>query len=444
MNALEQLAAEQEEMVQKNNLINLDDKKKPELILTKEGTVKKLLSNLREILLFNSRLEGIGFNEFTQEVTINGEPITDEFVSDIRLSVDSKYFVTFSKEDVLEMINSVAREKNTYHPIKQMIQGKEWDGVPRAETIFIDYLGADDIFYTRSVAKKWLVGAVARVFEPGVKFEMVPVLQGKQGIGKSTLASKLGGEFFVDTLASLGKTKDDYQLLIGSWIIELGELSSLNSTDTEKTKNFISAQSDRIRLPYGRITQDYKRTCVFIGTTNTGQFLNDLTGNRRFFPIPLMNEPTKNVFSLDDETIQQIWAEAYTIYQKGENIFLDDPMDEEVADRYREQATEENLFFMYIDDYLEMSVPSTWNSKSQFEKKMYFERYQNENTEEGVQQISKTTAKEIAYVLDLEAKDRNTNSHIKKINLYMENKEDWEKKSVFINGKTKQGFKRIE
>lgn len=416
---------------------------KPKLIHNKEGNVKKIVSNLRKILLLESKLEGIGFNEFTQEVTVNGEAITDEFISDLRLSVDSKYYVTFTKEDVLEMVSSIAREKNSYHPIKQIVESKKWDGVPRVESLFIDYLGADDIHYTRSVARKWLAGAVARIYQPGIKMEIVPVLQGKQGIGKSTLAAKLGGEFFVDTLASLGKTKDDYQLLIGSWIIELGELASLNSTETEKIKSFISARFDKIRLPYAKITQKYYRTCVFIGTTNNAQFLNDLTGNRRFFPIPLPNEPKKDVFSLDNETIQQIWAEAYEFYKNGENLYLDDQLDEDVAEIYREQATEESLFFMHIDDYLEMKVPKEWNSKSLIDKKFYFDRYQREGTEEENFTINKTTAKEIAFMLDIEAKDRNAGAQIKKINLYMDNKEDWKKQSVYINGKTKQGFKRM-
>jgi len=427
-----------EKLEQKNNLINFEGK--PNLVLTKKGTVKKLISNLREILLLEPNLNGIGFNEFTQEITINGEAITDEFIADLRLSVDSKYYITFTKEDVLQMVNSIAREKNSYHPIKQIIEGKEWDGISRAETIFIEYLGADDISYTRAVARKWLAGAIARIYEPGIKMEIVPVLQGKQGIGKSTLAGKLGGAFFVDTLASMGNTKDDYQLLIGSWIVELGELSSLNSTNTEKVKSFISARFDKIRLPYATIPQKYYRTCVFIGTTNNGQFLNDLTGNRRFFPIPLPNKPTKDVFTLDDETMRQIWAEAYSFYKNGENLYLDDQLDEDIAEFYREQATEESLFFINIDDYLEMKVPSSWDSKKMFDKKMYFERYQREGEAEGTSTITKTSAKEIAYILDLEGKDRNSKSQMKKINLYMDSKEDWEKKPVKINGKTQRGF----
>lgn len=427
---------------QKYELHVNDRPKEPKLVLTKEGNVKKLLSNLREILLFEPKLKGIGFNEFTQEVTINNETITDSFISELRLSVDSKYQVTFSKDDVMDMTVSIAKERNSYHPIKQMIESKKWDGTPRAETIFIDYLGADDIHYTRSVAKKWLAGAVARIYEPGIKMEIVPVLQGKQGIGKSTLVSKLGGEYFLDTLASLGNSKDDYQLLIGTWIVELAELASLDSTKTEKVKSFISANFDKIRLPYDKIPSKHYRTSVFIGTTNTGQFLNDLTGNRRFFPIPLQNKPKKDVFSLDNETIQQIWAEAYSLYKNGEKLFLDDQLDVDVADYYRKQATEESLFFIHIDDYLEMKVPKDWNKRSMIDKKIYFERYQQTGEMEGSDTITKTTSKEIAYMLGLEPKDRNANAQMKKINLYMDGKEDWEKKPIKIYGKTHRGYMR--
>src|SRR5699024_5396629 len=352
-------------------------------------------------------------------------PITDEFISDLRLVIDSKFMITFTKDDVTDMVGSIARERNSYHPIKRYIESIEWDGKPRAEKIFIDYLGADNVAYTRSVTRKWLAGAVARIYEPGVKMEMVPVLQGNQGIGKSTLPGKLGDEFFVDTLASMGNTKDDYQLLIGSWIIELAELASLNSSETEKIKSFISARFDKLRLPYGKIPQKYNRTCVFIGTTNNSQYLNDLTGNRRFFPIPLENEPKKDVFSIEDETIQQIWAESLIYYKQGEKLFLDSEDDEAMAEMYRSQAEEESLFFMNIDDFLNMKVTKDWNNLSPNDKKAYFSNLKHLGKQEGTEEIDRTTTKEIAYILDIDPSNRGANPQIKKINLYMDNLDGW-------------------
>lgn len=426
--------------------IATDDKERdtvPDIIKNDKGSTKKILTNLKEMLLFEDMMDGIGFNEFTQEVTTHGEPIDDSFISQLRYSIDSKYYITFNPADVLAIVEIIARERNSYHPIKQIVESKPWDNVQRAETIFIDYLGAEDNSYTRSVARKWLAGAIARVYEPGIKMEIVPVLQGKQGIGKSTLASKLGGDYFVDTLSSLGNTKDDYQLLIGSFIVELGELTGMSNTGVDKVKSFISARFDKIRLPYTTMPKKYFRTCVFIGTTNEGQFLSDMTGNRRFFPIEVNQKAPQDVFKLDETTVQQIWAEAYHIYKQGEKLYLDDELDLALAEKYREKASEESLFLMNIQEYLDMKVPKDWDNLRVSEKRTYFENYQNDGIATGTQTMAKTTTKEIASVLNLEAKDRNSKVLMKMINNFMNHNEDWERKPVYINGKTVKGFKRV-
>lgn len=406
-----------------------------------DGTIKKLLTNLRVMLQKHPKAGNLQFNEFTQEVTLKGEPITDSTLIELRLYVSDKFYMNFSKEDVLQMVDSIARER-PYHPVKQMIESKEWDTVERIDRLFIDYLGADDNEYTRAVTKKWLAGAVARIYEPGIKFEMVPVLQGKQGVGKSTIADKLGGDYFLDTLQSLGNTKDDYQLLIGNWIIELAELSSMSDTKIETMKAFISAREDKIRLPYQRIAQNYKRTSVFIGTTNPGQYLRDTTGNRRFFPVPLNNKPTKNVFKLDSYTIQQVWAEAHINYIAGEQLYLDKEIDE-VAEQYRDEAKEQNIVLNQIDEYFEMNVPKDWNTKTKWEKKSYFDTYREHGTEEGDNPIDKTNIEELLHIAGFNTKDYSANAKTKQISLYMDEKDDWQKKRVKMNGKTKWGYKRI-
>lgn len=416
----------------------------PRLILNSNGNVKKLLTNLKMIIASSPSIKGIGYNEFTKETTIRGEPINDNFINNLRLMVDQQYLITFSKDDVLTVVNQLARELNTYHPIKKMIESKQWDRRERVESLFIDYLGADNNEYIQMVTRKWLVGAVARIYNEGVKFELVPILQGKQGKGKSTIASKLGGKYFVDSLKTLGKTKDDYQLLIGSWIIELGELASLNSTETENTKNFISATSDKLRMPYDRITSDLKRTCVFIGTTNADEYLNDLTGGRRFFPIPLDNEPTKNVFELNTETIQQIWAEAFYYFNQGEEIFSN-PELEKMAKEYREAVSEEDLIFSDIDNFLEMPVPNNWDSLTLWNKRNYYYNYTQDNkVADETEPLTKTTSKEIARVcFKLESDTRRSKSTLTKINLYMSNLDSWKKQTIRINGKAAKGYKKM-
>lgn len=416
----------------------------PKLIRNENGAIKKLLTNLAMIIASDPLIKGIGYNDFTKQITIKGNPIDDYTLNRLRLNVDKDYLITFKKDDVLVALDWVARDLNTYHPIKKMIESKEWDGVERAERIFVDYLGANDDEYTRLVTRKWLVGAVTRVYHEGVKFELVPILQGKQGAGKSTIASKLGGEYFLDTLKSLGKTKDDYQLLIGSWIIELGELASLNSTETENTKNFISATSDKIRLPYDRITSEHKRTCVFIGTTNADEYLNDLTGSRRFFPIPLENEPSKKIFDITKETVQQIWAEAYHYFKQGEKIYSDEKL-EQMAKEYREAVSEEDLIFSDIDSFLEMPVPTYWDTLSLWNKRNYYYKYTQDNeTADETEPLNKTTAKEIVRVcFKLESDNRRTKSTLTKANLYMSNLDEWNKQTIRINGKAVKGYKKV-
>ena len=426
------------QQIKEDKLINLQDRKKEQFIYTEEGGIKKLLSNLKLMLKQNDRLKDIGFNEFTQEITIDDQPITDNLFIELRLDISNRYYMDFSREDISQMVYSIARER-PYHPIKAMIESEPWDGQKRVESLFIDFLGADDNEYVHQVTKKWLAGAVARIYQPGVKMELVPILQGKQGIGKSTLADKLGGAFFLDSLKSLGMSKDDYQLLIGAWIVELAELSSFNETKIETLKSFISARVDKVRLPYDKLVQAHKRTCVFIGTTNPGTYLRDTTGNRRFFPIPLQHTPSKSVHILDDETIQQIWAEAYQYYLKGEQLFLDQSI-EELANEYRADATEENILFNKIDAYLEMPVPRHWNTMNAVHKLSYFDKYYQDDVQDGDSQIDKTTTEELAKVMKIDESDY---PKIKQIGMYMESKEDWERKPVYMNGKTKRGYKRL-
>ncbi|MDN6161710.1 MAG: virulence-associated E family protein [Staphylococcus equorum] len=414
------------------------------LSYNEDGKISKSLPNLLLLIENNPLAKELGFNEFTQEITIEKEAITDIFIDEIRFNI-ARSGVTYSEGDIYAGLNLNARD-NSYHPIKQMIESKHWDGVERAETLFIDYLGANDDKYIRESTRKWLAGSVARVYQPGIKFEVIPILQGKQGIGKSTIASRIGGTYFTDSLQGLGNTKDDYQMLIGTWIAELGELSSLSSTKVETIKGFTSAREDKIRLPYGKMTQKFKRTVSFIGTTNPKEYLKDLTGNRRFFPMPLdESRITKDVFKLDDATIQQIWAEAYCYYKAGEPLFIpnDDYETLELAKAYRDEATEQDMVFIDIEDYLNMTVAKDWNTLDNYEKRVRFLNYKERGEKDGLELLEKTTLQEIlSVVFNLENTDRQQKGYSKKIKLYMDELESWEYKAVYMNGKTRKGYMR--
>jgi len=226
---------------------------------------------------------------------------------------------------------------NTFHPIKSFIESQEWDGIERAEKIFIDYLGADDTHYVRQVTRKMLLAAITRLYQPGCKFDQMLVLVGPQGAGKSSLLAKLGQEWFSDSLRTF-ENKEAGEHLQSAWIFEIGELSAMKKSEVEEVKAFLSKTEDRYRVAYDRQVSEFPRKCVFFGTTNTREFLRDTTGNRRFWPVEIHPERTKynHWEHFTKEVVQQIWAEVLCWYKAGESLQLDS---EARNDAERQQAT---------------------------------------------------------------------------------------------------------
>ena len=421
----------------------------------KEGYLLKTTTNLKTILGNDPALKDLFiYNEFSEAIEKADTPPwertfskqwTDTDLAELDMYLGDTWKLEFTGTKLQNAVLSNART-HRYNPIKSMIQMTPWDGVPRAETIFTDYLGATDDIYMRTVARKWLSGAVARIYEPGIKFEILPVLIGKQGRGKSTLAKKLGGEHFSDDLKDM-KSKDAKEFLFGSWIVELGELSAMKRTEMDEVKGFISITSDRYRPSYGRVTIDKPRTCAFIGTTNDNQFLKDVTGNRRFYPIPIdRQEPTKDVFTLDKDTVQQIWAEAYTFYQAGEELFVPKEI-EELAEDYRSEATSEDPIATSITEYLDILLPEDWEQYNLERKRLYIqEELNNEpHMHKGVSARTRVTAKEISTELFCtdpkeEARGR---AQIKSINMIMSYHPEWTAKVYQgAQGKSVRGYTR--
>lgn len=214
--------------------------------------------------------------------------------------------------------------KNTFHPIKAYIESGKWDGVPRAERLFVTYLGAADTHYVRQVTRKMLLAAVARLYRPGCKFDQMLVLVGPQGAGKSSLLAKLGREWFSDSLRTF-ENKEAGEHLQSGWIFEIGELSAMKRVEVEEVKAFLSKTEDRYRVAYDRQVSEFPRKCVFFGTTNTRDFLRDATGNRRFWPIEVVPERAELIHwdHLGDEEVSQIWAEVVSWFRAGETLELD-------------------------------------------------------------------------------------------------------------------------
>lgn len=220
---------------------------------------------------------------------------------------------------LLEQAIGVAADRAHVHPVRDWLRGLRWDGTARLDGLFVEYFGAPDTPYSRGVGARFAIGAVARVMRPGCKVDCVPVLEGAQGIGKSTAVRILAGDaWFFDTPIVMGD-KDGYQALRGKWIGELGELHSLGRSDLNRAKNFLSATSDTYRASFGRRTHDYPRQIVFVGTTNAVEYLRDETGNRRFWPVRCSR--------VDLEALRrdraQLWAEARVRFERGEAWHVD-------------------------------------------------------------------------------------------------------------------------
>lgn len=229
---------------------------------------------------------------------------------------DNKVLVS---RDIAIRAAQVVAQENSFDPLAESLKSIKWDGKERSAEWLSTYLGAVNTPYTRAVGQKWLISAVARVFEPGCKVDSCMILEGPQGMGKSTALSIIGGEFYTDEIAEFG-SKDAALQMQRAWIIELAELDSLTKPEMSRIKAFMSRSSDSFRPPYSRYVIDSPRHCVFAGTVNHSQYLRDETGNRRFWPVECVQ--------LDKDALvrdrSQLLAEAYRLYLLGESWWLED------------------------------------------------------------------------------------------------------------------------
>ncbi len=249
---------------------------------------------------------------------------------------------------------------HAFNEVQEYINGLQWDGTPRLDTLFIDYLGAKDTDYNRAVCRKSFTAAVARAMTPGCKYDNMLILSGPQGIGKSTLLDKMSRGWFNDSIRTF-EGKDASELLQGVWLVEVSELDAFRKTDVSRIKQFLSLRADRYRAAYGRHVKELPRCCVFFGTTNTTDFLQDTTGNRRFWPVDVGEcEPVRRVWSdLTNEVIDQLWAEAKMRWQIGEALYLTGAVEAEAKlkqEEHREASVREGL----ILEFVERQVPADW------------------------------------------------------------------------------------
>ena len=349
----------------------------------RRGTPESDVFNCLIVLKYDPALKGkIRLDEFAHRlVVIDDLPWRDKDETPYWTDTDDaclrNYFATkylIKGKGIIDDALQEVTQANKFHPVREYLTSLTWDGECRVDTLFIDYIGAEDTDYIRAVTRKWMCGAVARVMVPGIKFDTAIVLYGAQGLGKSLILERLGRKWFNNSLVDI-KTKDALEQIQGSWINELAELAPTYKNDNEIVKAFISRTSDRFRSPYGRRTEEYPRQCVFAGSTNNLMFLKDRTGNRRFGPITGdKDRKTKNAWDITQDDIDQLWAEAYYYWSNGESLVLEGDLEEEAL-RIQLSHTEGGELVGLIEEYLEMLLPEDWESLDIFDRRDYIRNY---------------------------------------------------------------------
>ena len=337
--------------------------------------------NLMLILNNDPDFANMAFNEFVGRIQITGDvpwsrPETNKFWRDadtaqLKALIDIHY-ETFSSRNHDVAFTKVVEDRH-FHPLREKLDAlPEWDGIPRLETLYIDYLGAKDSKYIRAATRKPFVAAVARIYTPGIKFDSIAVLVGPQGCGKSTIIARMGKEYYSDSLNLLDmKDKAGAEKLQGYWILELGELAGMKKADIELVKAFASRTDDIYRPSYGRTVESHPRQCVILGTTNSESgFLRDITGNRRFWPINVTGESKKKPWDITNEEVEQLWAEAKYLYRHGETLTLNS---EENAEAVEEQigAMETDERQGMVEEYLDTLLPENWSSLDLYERRNF-------------------------------------------------------------------------
>ncbi|MFR8034128.1 MAG: VapE domain-containing protein [Lachnospiraceae bacterium] len=345
----------------------------------KSMELKNNLHNLMLILENDENLKGIVFNQLADGMEIRGKvpwPHPAKFWRDaddaqLICYVDAAYG-TFSARNY-DIAVTKAVDDRSYHPIREFFETlPAWDGVERADTLLIDYLGAEDTPYVRAVTRKELCAAYCRVYHPGIKFDSMIVLNGDQGIGKSTLIAKLGGEWYSDSLnLSDMNDKTAAEKLQGYWIMEIGELAGMRKADLDKVKAFISRQDDKYRASFGRRVTPHPRQCVFFGTTNSQNgYLRDITGNRRYWNVKVPGNGKYKPWDMDEDTVKQVWAEVMVYAKAGEKLYLP-PELEAYAKEEQRAAMERDDREGLVQEYLDMLLPDTWDSMDVYKRRDY-------------------------------------------------------------------------
>lgn len=434
-----------------------NDEWKAELEYTKSG---KLLCNIANIILIlendpalaghivhdlftgmDSAKDGLPWNK-------NANQWTDTDDANLRVWLEKHYDIT-GKEKIADALTAVLT-RHSYHPIRDYLNGLTWDGVPRLDRIIIDYMGAEDSELNRAMSRKHFVAAVARVFNPGCKYDYCLIMSGAEGIGKSTLLRVMGGKWFNDSITTL-EGKEGMEQLRRAWVVELGELSSIKRSDVEQVKAHLSKQVDIYRAAYARRVLEHPRQCVFCGTTNEALFLKGDTGNRRFWVIPVVAELRK--YKDWSEAIRrdrdQLWAEAVHYYKQGEPLYLSEELEAQAKQRQQDfNDDNDDPIVAMLDKYLNTLLPVNWDTMD-IQARRSFLRDPDPLQAEGTVKRDKVCAAEfICEQLGKDMADKDYKYLCRRVSKMIGDRPEWERVSSTKHAAklygTQRGFRRVE
>lgn len=394
-------------------------------------------------------------NEFSQEHELTKDirigntffkkgELPSNFDSVVKVYFESVLGVAFSNQAMLDGMETFFSERS-YNPVMEYMEkaAENWDGRKRINQMLQVYLGAEDIDLVPKIAEMWLVGAVAKVYEPYAKFDYVLDLVGGQGVGKTSLLQKLGGEWYTDAVTDFAN-KDNYDIMLKALIVNDDEMVASNRMSFAETKAFISKTSLRFRKPYMKRTEEFAKNFVLARTTNQKEYLKDKTGERRFLSVMAdTSKQKKHPMEIEPETIEQIWGEAVTIYKAGADLMFDKETEERL-EIYREKFMYRDEVELQVLEYLEMPIPDNWSSWSIQQQHQYTSKYFDNSSEfeAGTKKLEKVSTREMMYNLFM--RNSNDKKLSTKINMIMDNHPGWEKGQFRIGGKNTKGFKRIK
>lgn len=331
-----------------------DTEKANVLDRTNSGKLRSTIKNYVLILGYDQYFMSLRYNLVSERFEFRGEPWTDTEQSKALRYIEETYDGIKSVSDFSHAMNIIA-EEISYNPIYYRICDIEWDGHERIPYFLSEIMGCEDSEYTRECSRLIFHGGISRLMNPGCKVDDVIILQGRQGGGKSTIVEMLAlSDEWYGRVNDIRDNKGA-EAVKGKWICEVSELLAFNTArGQEELKSFFDARKDTYRKPYAVHAEDYPRRCIFIGTTNKEQFLTDKTGNRRFYPVKCHADGNTIYTEKKRITayIEQCWAEALTLYNKGEIRPYIDPKKRKTAEQYRSLAVEDDYRVGLIADYL--------------------------------------------------------------------------------------------